>query len=92
MNRAAPAGVCPDRNGERLPGGTPVSSFVVYHHRSPTVLGESAIRAFLDHLVREQRVSRSTHGVYVAAIHFLYRVTLDRPAVVQPPALEIKAI
>ena len=76
----------------RLRGLSPVTQrmylrcaerFGVYHRRSPTGLGESAIRAFLDHLVREQRVSRSTHGVYVAAIHFLYRVTLDRPAVVQ---------
>jgi site-specific recombinase XerD len=46
-------------------------------------LGETEIRAFLDHLVRERGVSRSTHGVYVAAIQFLYRVTLDRPVVVQ---------
>jgi len=57
--------------------------FVAYHRRSPTALGEAEIRAFLDHLVREKRVSRSTHGVHVAAIHFLYRVTLERPAVVQ---------
>src|SRR5207253_1016935 len=35
------------------------------------------------HLVQEKRVSRSTHGVYVAAVHFLYRVTLDRPWVVR---------
>jgi site-specific recombinase XerD len=46
-------------------------------------LGEAEIRAFLDHLVRERRVGRSTHGVYVAAIHFLYRGTLDRSATVQ---------
>jgi len=45
--------------------------------------GESEIRAFLDHLVQEKRVSRSTHGVYVAAIHFLYRVTLDHPGEVR---------
>jgi hypothetical protein len=34
--------------------------FVAYHRRSPTALGESEIRAFRDHLVRERRVSRST--------------------------------
>ena len=28
-------------------------------------------------------MSWSTHGVYVAAIHFLYRVTLDRPGEVR---------
>ena len=76
----------------RLRGLSPVTQrmylrcaerFVAYHRRSPTALGEAEIRSFLDHLVRATRVSRSTHGVYVAAIHFLYRVTLDSPAVVQ---------
>jgi site-specific recombinase XerD len=57
--------------------------FVTHHRRSPTRLGEAEIRAFLDHLVREQRVSRSTLRVYVAAIQFLYRVTLDRPVAVR---------
>jgi len=46
-----------------------VERFVVHHRRSPTALGESEIRSFLDHLVREKRVSRSTQRVYVAAIH-----------------------
>lgn len=76
----------------RLKGLSPVTQrmylrcaerFVAYHHRSPTALGEAEIRAFLDHLVRTRRVGRSTHGVYVAAIHFLYRVTLDRSATVR---------
>ena len=76
----------------RLRGLSPVTQrmylrcaerFAAYHHRSPAALGESEIRAFLDHLVCARGVSRATHGVYVAAIHFLYRVTLDRPAVVQ---------
>ena len=57
--------------------------FVGYHRRPPRVLRESDVRACLDHLVQEKRVSRSTHRVYVAAIHFLYRVTLDRPGVVR---------
>ena len=76
----------------RLRGLSPVTQrmylrcaerFVAYYQRSPKALGESEIRAFLDHLVQEKRVSRSTHGVYVAAVHFLYRVTLDRPWVVR---------
>ena len=76
----------------RLRGLSPVTQrmylrcaerFVAYYQRSPRALGESEIRAFLDHLVQEKRVSRSTHGVYVAAVHFLYRVTLDRPWVVR---------
>ena len=78
--------------GLRLRGLSPVTQrmylgcaerFVAYHRRSPTTLGEAEIRAFLDHLVQEKRVSRSTHGVYVAAIQFLYRTTLDRPGEVQ---------
>jgi len=40
------------------------------------------VRAFLDHLVGERHVSRAALGVYIAALHFLYRVTLDRPDVV----------
>jgi site-specific recombinase XerD len=76
----------------RLRGLSPVTQrvylrcterFVAPHRRSPTVLGAAEIRSFLDHLVREQRVSRATLRVYVAAIHFLYRVTLDRPVVVR---------
>jgi len=60
-----------------------VERFVAYHRRSPAALGEAAIRAVLDHLVRERRMSRSTQRVYVAAIHFLYQVTLDRPVTVR---------
>ena len=78
----------------RLRGLSPVTQrlylrcaerFVAYHRRSPRALGESEIRAFLDHLVQEKRVSRSTHGVYVAAIHFLYRVTLELRHSSRPP-------
>src|SRR5207247_1459817 len=57
--------------------------FAAYPHRSPTALGEAVVRAFLDHLVAERHVSRATHGVDVAALHCLYRVTLDRPDVVR---------
>jgi site-specific recombinase XerD len=76
----------------RLRGLSPVTQrmylgcaarFVAYHHQSPTTLGATDVRAFLDHLVRVRRASPSTHAVYVAALHFLYRVTLDRPDVVQ---------
>src|SRR5438552_8744591 len=76
----------------RLRGLSPVTQrmyllcaerFVAYYQRAPKALGESEIRAFLDYLVQEKRVSRLMHGVYVAAVHFLYRVTLDRPWVVR---------
>jgi integrase/recombinase XerD len=54
-----------------------------YHHRSPAALGETEVRAFLDHLVRDRGLSRGTLRVYVAARRFLYRVTLARPDVGQ---------
>lgn len=61
-----------------------VERFVVYHHRrSPKALGEAEIRAFLDHLVVERHLSRATQRVHVAAIRFLYEVTLDRPCTVR---------
>jgi Phage integrase, N-terminal SAM-like domain/Phage integrase family len=76
----------------RLRGFSPVTQrmylgcaqrFAADHHQPPTALGEAEVRTFLDHLVRERRISRAALGVYVAALHFLYRVTLDRPDVVQ---------
>jgi integrase/recombinase XerD len=76
----------------RLRGMSPVTQrmylgcaqrFAAYHHQSPTALSEADVRAFLDHLVGERHLSRAALGVYVAALHFLYRVTLDRPDVVR---------
>jgi site-specific recombinase XerD len=76
----------------RLHGMSPVTQraylrcarcLAAYHHRSPAVLGEAEVRAFLDHLVRDRRLSRGTLRVYVAALRFLYRVTLERPDVVR---------
>jgi integrase/recombinase XerD len=60
-----------------------VRRLAAYCRRSPAELGEAEVRAFLDHLVHDRQLSRSTHAVYVAALHFLYRVTLDRPDVMQ---------
>jgi site-specific recombinase XerD len=61
-----------------------VERFVAYYdRRSPQALGEAEIRSFLDHLVVKRRLSRSTQRVHVAAIRFLYAVTLDRPFTVQ---------
>lgn len=71
----------------RLRGMSPVTQrmylgcaerFVAFHRRSPTELGAAEIRGFLDHLVRERKVSRATQVVYVAAIHFLS----GRPSIV----------
>jgi site-specific recombinase XerD len=76
----------------RLRGLSPVTQrmylgcaqrFAAYHHRAPTRLGEAEVRTFLDHLVGARHLSRAALGVYIAALHFLYGVTLDRPAVMR---------
>lgn len=50
--------------------------------RPPAQLGEREIREFLLHLVNERGVSPSTHHQHVAALRFLYAITLRRPAAV----------
>lgn len=61
---------------------TCVRQFAAHFRRSPAKLGEAEIRAFLEHLLSERKASASTRHVYVGALHFLYRVTLERPHVV----------
>jgi len=56
--------------------------FVAYHRRSPEQLGEAEVREFLLHLVQERGVRPTTHHMYVAALKFLFAVTLKRPDVV----------
>lgn len=56
--------------------------FTDHYGRSPLKLGEREVRDFLLYMVREQRVSPSTHVVCVASLKFLYGVTLKRPQVV----------
>jgi len=56
--------------------------FAEWHGRSPAEMGEAEVRAYLLYLVREKKVGPATHAMYVAAIKFLYEVTLGRPEVV----------
>ena len=56
--------------------------FVAHFGRSPETLGEEDVRQFLLHLVNEQGVRLTTHRMYVAALKFLFSVTLRRPEVV----------
>lgn len=56
-------------------------AFVAYHRKPPQQMGEVEIRQFLLHLV-EKKASPSWRKVHVAAIKFLYEVTLRRPEVV----------
>jgi integrase/recombinase XerD len=52
--------------------------FAEHFGRSPRTMGAAEIRAFLLHLTK-RRVRPRTFNVYVGALGFLYRVTLERP-------------
>jgi site-specific recombinase XerD len=53
--------------------------FVAYYRRSPLEMGEAEVRQFLLHLINERHVSASRQKTYVAALKFLYSITLGRP-------------
>jgi integrase/recombinase XerD len=57
-------------------------AFVAYHRRPPEGMGELEIRQFLMFLVETKKVGPATRKMHVAAIKFLYGVTLRRPEVV----------
>lgn len=57
-----------------------VRAFLEYFNRPAELLGEEEARIYL--LDRKQRVQPSTLGVDIAALRFLYEVTLERPGVV----------
>lgn len=56
------------------------SDFARFHMRSPRELGETAIKQFLEHLLLRGG-GPETLKMNVAALKFLYGVTLDRPKV-----------
>jgi integrase/recombinase XerD len=53
--------------------------FVAFHRRPPADMGQAEIRQYLLHLVDEKRIGPAGHKMHVAAIKFLYGVTLGRP-------------
>ena len=55
-----------------------VDRFARHFRRSPDQLGPAEIRAWLIHLTRRKRLSASSICVTVAALRFLYSVTLKR--------------
>jgi site-specific recombinase XerD len=57
------------------------AAFARHFGRSPEALGREQVRSFLLHLVREKHVSWSVYNQTVAALRFLYEVTLDRHGV-----------
>jgi integrase/recombinase XerD len=56
--------------------------FVAYHGRPPEQMGEVEVRDYLLFLAAERKVGPSTRKMHLAAVKFLYDVTLHRPEVV----------
>lgn len=56
--------------------------FVKHFMRSPEELGEEEVRAFMLHLTEERQLSVGTRLPYLAALKFLFGVTLKRPEVI----------
>ncbi len=57
--------------------------FAAHYSRSPEELGEAEIREFLLYLIQVEQVSYSTYRQILAALKFLYKVTLSREWEVQ---------
>lgn len=55
-----------------------VAAFARHFGKSPEDLGPPEVRSYLVHLVQEEHVSWSYYNQTVAALRFLYRVTLGR--------------
>jgi site-specific recombinase XerD len=60
-----------------------VSRFALHFGRSPERLGQDEIRAWQIYLVEERRLAASSISVAVAALRFVYTVTLKRPWTVE---------
>jgi len=56
-----------------------VARFARHFGRSPAVLGREEIRAYQLHLTNDQHRAPSTIGIAVAALRFLYTITLHKP-------------
>ena len=52
--------------------------FAAHYLRSPEELGETEIREYLLHLIQVEQVSYATYRQILAALKFLYTVTLSR--------------
>jgi site-specific recombinase XerD len=55
-----------------------IALFARYFHKSPELLGPDDIRAYQLYLVHDKKLSASSIMVAVAALRFLYKVTLKR--------------
>jgi site-specific recombinase XerD len=52
--------------------------FAAHYRRSPEELGETEVREFLLHLIEKEQIEPATYRQVLAALKFLYRVTLGR--------------
>ena len=57
--------------------------FIAHWRRPPTELGEQEVRQWLLHLMQVELVSYETYRQCLAAVKFLYKVTLGRPCAVE---------
>jgi integrase/recombinase XerD len=60
-----------------------VSNFARHFGRSPEHLGRNDVRSYLLHLIQEKKVSWSVYNQTLAALRFLYQVTLGRRNVLE---------
>jgi integrase/recombinase XerD len=60
-----------------------VSNFARHFGRSPEHLGRNDVRSYLLHLIQEKKVSWSVYSQTLAALRFLYQVTLGRRNVLE---------
>jgi site-specific recombinase XerD len=60
-----------------------VSRFARHYGRSPQQMGAQEVEAFLHHLAMKQHAAATTIHIYIAALRFLYGVTLRRPDAVR---------
>jgi site-specific recombinase XerD len=55
-----------------------VAQFARHFHQAPEILGPAAIRAYQIYLTKERQLAPGSISLAVAALRFLYKVTLQR--------------
>ena len=65
--------------------------FTEHYGVSPELLGTKDVRSYLLHLIEDLHFSPANMKIRIAAIKFLYNVTLERPEVVAAVLSELKS-
>lgn len=60
-----------------------MNDFAKHFRRSPELMGQQEIRDFLLHLIEKRQASPALQKMFVAALKFFYRITLNRPEEVE---------